>query len=122
MQRLLAPIALIALVASCASDAENAAYDATVASGRAVAETRCASCHAIGNHGESTVRAAPPFRYILDRYSAASLETDLSEGIRVAHAMPTFNFDPKEADALIAYLRSIRSSAPPDDMERRKTP
>ena len=55
-------------------------------------------------------------------WKGASLTENLVEGIRVAHAMPAFQFDPKGADALIAYLRTIQSTAPADDADRRKSP
>lgn len=121
MHRLLIPLVLLA-TSACATDEELAAYAASVTRGRAVAETQCAGCHAVGTYGESAVRAAPPFRHVLDRYSGQTLATDLSEGIRVAHAMASFHFDAYDSDALVAYLRSIRSDAPEDDPERRKTP
>lgn len=121
MQRLLLPlVATVAVaLAGCASDTERAAYAAKVADGQAIAQTRCAGCHAIGNYGESPTRGAPPFRHVLERYNAQSLDTDLVAGIRVAHAMPAFQFDPADADALIAYLRSIRSDAPADEQRHR---
>lgn len=120
MLRLLVPLALAAIVAGCASDAQLAERDALAAEGRAIAEAQCSSCHAVGTYGQSAAAGAPPFRHVLEGYSGESLTTDLVEGIRVAHAMPTFQFDPKGADALVAYLRTIQTKAPIDDQNRRK--
>jgi mono/diheme cytochrome c family protein len=123
MRKLLIPVALAALCAvGCASEDELAARAAMVADGKAIAETQCAGCHAVGAHGESPARGAPPFRYVLERYSGATLNEDLIEGIRVNHAMPAFQFDPKGADALVVYLRTIQSNVPPDNPDRRRTP
>lgn len=122
MWKYLVPLALGAMAAGCASEERSAAQAALIADGRAIAESQCAGCHAVGTYGESAVAGAPPFRHVLERYSGAALGDDLIEGIRVAHAMPTFQFDPKGADALVAYLRSIQTSAPIDDPARRKTP
>ena len=113
---------LAALLASCASEEERVEKEGMVADGRAIAETQCASCHAVGVSGQSAAQGAPPFRYVLSRYDGASLTENLVEGIRVAHAMPEFQFDPKGADALIAYLGTIQSTAPPGDPARRRTP
>lgn len=92
------------------SAAEQAAL---VEDGRAVAEANCAACHAVTPDGQSPNAAAPHFRTLLARYNPETLETELVEGMSVAHApMPQFQFNPKAAEALIAYLRSIQSSEP----------
>ncbi len=84
-----------------------------VENGRTVAETSCASCHAIGERGNSPMPQAPVFRSVLRRYSSDVLETELIMGMRVAHGpMPTFQFNPDAAGALIAYLLSIQVSDP----------
>jgi mono/diheme cytochrome c family protein len=93
---------------------------ARIADGRAIAEAQCASCHAVGDHGVSPVDGAPPFRHVLERYSGASLAEDLIEGIRVKHAMPVFQMDPKGADSLIAYLRTVQSQPTPAEADARR--
>ncbi len=96
-----------------ASMDDAAAQAALVEDGLAVAEANCASCHAIGATGESSNRKAPIFRALLARYSANALETELAEGIRVAHApMPQFQFKPEAAVALVAYLRTVQTRDP----------
>jgi len=112
------------LLAACSAEAPSpagpgqaapapAAIDEALArDGRDIAEAQCAACHAVGEYGESAVPEAPPFRTLLSRYRADVLEEELINGIRVAHPMPDFQFNPQGADALIAYLSSIQQPAP----------
>ena len=113
--------ALVLTLAACVDDVgpstragdDAAGQAAQVEDGREIAETNCAACHAIGTSGESPNPDAPWFRALLSRYSADMLETELAEGMRVAHApMPQFKFRPAEASALIAYMRSIQTRDP----------
>jgi mono/diheme cytochrome c family protein len=79
--------------------------------GRAIAETKCARCHAIGTAGESPVALAPPFRVLPQRYPVDHLAEALAEGIVVGHPMmPQFTFDPPEIDALLTYIESLSQS------------
>ena len=86
-----------------------------VAEGREIAVRECSACHALDAGSTSPRPAAPPLKTVLWRYDEDALATHLIEGIRVGHAdMPLFDFNVIGADALLAYLRSIRSpkSAP----------
>lgn len=86
-----------------------AADPALRAEGRALAEALCAACHAVGAEGESPLAAAPPFRTLSQRYPITALEEALAEGVLTGHpAMPQFEFQPEQIDALIAYLQSIQ--------------
>lgn len=89
----------------------GAELDALAADGRSIAEAECAACHAVGEYGDSPNPNAPVFRTLLSRYSPTVLEQELIEGIRVAHPMPEFQFNPQGTDALIQYLRSIQEPA-----------
>lgn len=81
---------------------------AQASQGRRIAQSRCASCHAIGEHGSSPTPGAPPLRDILALYEADNLAYRFIEGMRVGHDdMPVFDFDVHAADALIAYIREI---------------
>jgi mono/diheme cytochrome c family protein len=91
----------------------GAELDALAADGRAIAEAQCARCHAVGEYGESPVPAAPVFRTLLSRYRAEVLEEELINGIRVAHPMPEFQFNPQSTDALIMHLRYVQE--PPSE-------
>lgn len=111
-------LVLTLIVAGCAVDGNSSegavepSRQALVADGREIAEAQCAACHAVGPYGASPNVAAPPLRIVLSRYSADVLEQELIEGIRVAHPMPEFQFNPQGTDALIAYLQSIQQTAP----------
>ena len=99
--------AALLVLGACAAPGDDGA-GALVEDGRAIAEAECAACHAVGEYGESPNAAAPPFRTVLSRYRAEVLREELINGIRVAHPMPEFQFNPQGVDALVAYLRSIQ--------------
>lgn len=114
MLRRFAFAALGLALAACAAPQDAAPPVDEAASlaedGRSIAEAQCAACHAVGTYGESPNAASPPFRNLLSRYRAEVLEEELINGIRVAHPMPEFQFNPQSADALIAYLRTIQET------------
>jgi mono/diheme cytochrome c family protein len=85
--------------------------------GREIAASQCSSCHALDNEVESPNPGAPPLRNALWRFEAEPLAIYFIEALRVGHGdMPVFDFTPVGADALIAYLKSIK--APHDADER----
>jgi cytochrome c len=56
---------------------------------------------------------APPFRDLARRYAIEALGEALAEGIVVGHpAMPRFTFEPREIDALLAFLSDLGSHQP----------
>ena len=59
----------------------------------------CADCHAIAATGQSPFPPAPPFRELLNEA--------LVEGLTAHPDMPEFEFDPEQAAAIIAYLKSF---------------
>ncbi|GJE74282.1 c-type cytochrome [Methylorubrum suomiense] len=84
------------------------AWDRQVKLGETLARTNCARCHAVGRVGASPLREAPPFRELHARYPVEDLGEALVEGIRTGHpSMPEFRFDPDQAEALIAYLKTL---------------
>jgi cytochrome c len=84
------------------------AYAQDVRAGRAIARQHCAECHAIGTSGRSRRPAATPFRLIPQRYPVEALEEAFGEGITGSHkGMPDFQFDPREIDDLLGYIRSL---------------
>jgi mono/diheme cytochrome c family protein len=110
-------LAAALLLAACAPPppvgvSVGAELDALAEDGRAIAEAQCARCHAVGEIGESPNPLAPTFRTVLSRYRADVLEEELINGIRVAHPMPEFQFNPQGVDALIMYLRYIQETPP----------
>ena len=83
------------------------------AAGWRIAKDRCSSCHAIDAVLPSPRSDAPPLRQVLDIYPEDMLAERLIEGMRIGHDdMPRFDFNVIAADALVAYLKSIRSEAP----------
>ncbi len=77
--------------------------------GRAIVAENCSRCHATGPEGDSPLAAAPAFRTLGEKYPVSDLAEALAEGIVTGHpAMPEFEFDPDEIDAVIAYLESIQ--------------
>lgn len=80
-----------------------------VAAGEALAQERCANCHAIGPEGKSRLPIAPEFRTLAEKYPVASLQEALAEGIVTGHPqMPQFQFEPEQVDALIAFIESVQ--------------
>lgn len=103
--RAAAALALWPLLVPCPA----AAWDRQVQRGETIVRTNCARCHAVGRAGSSPLSAAPPFRELHTRYPVEDLGESLTEGIRTGHpSMPEFRFDPDEAEAIIAYLKSLQ--------------
>ncbi len=79
-----------------------------VEDGRALVTMYCADCHATGATGSSPLLIAPRFRDLHKRYDVEFLSEALVEGIVTAHAeMPEFEFDPDQAAAIVAYLKTL---------------
>ena len=123
--------ALSALLASlmlfaCSRATEAAPADAPVAAaepviteqdeligrGEAIAETACASCHAIGAETESPHPYAPPFSLLDQVVDLGTLKQTFTEGINTDHPdMPNWQFDEIDIDGLVAYLKSVQAGA-----------
>lgn len=101
-------LGLFALAAS----ANPGMAETAVAEGRALTETYCSDCHAIGPDGESPHPQAPPFRTLHERYDVADLAEGLVEGLVSGHPdMPEFEFDPAQAEAIVEYLETLEMPA-----------
>ncbi len=58
------------------------------------------------------MRAAPPFRFLSERYPIRSLEEALTEGVVTGHpAMPEWIFEPAEIRGILGYIESIQASS-----------
>ena len=81
--------------------------------GRLIAERECAGCHALGSSSEPGGRPdAPSMEALLGRYDDAALVNHLVDGVKLGHEdMPLFDFNVIAADALIAYLKSLRQES-----------
>jgi cytochrome c len=81
--------------------------------GADIAAKQCARCHAIGRSGASPMSLAPPLRDLSKRYPIDNLAEAFAEGIVTGHpAMPRFTFEPREINALLAFIESLNSSEP----------
>lgn len=79
--------------------------------GRAIAEGRCAFCHAVGASGESPQNGVLPFREFPSRFPIAMLVQSLKTGVVSGHDdMPGTTLDVAQARALLTYIDSL---APP---------
>ena len=79
------------------------------ATGRALLQDSCASCHAIGKTGDSPHKGAPPFRTLARSYDLDQFPRQLQRGLVSGHPdMPDVKFNEEDARAAGVYLRSIQ--------------
>lgn len=96
------------LAGSLVLPAASAALADPVTEGHELVTLYCADCHAVEATGDSPLAIAPPFRELYLRYDVEFLSEALVEGIVTAHPeMPEFEFDPEQAAAIVAYLKSL---------------
>jgi cytochrome c len=77
--------------------------------GAALLSQHCGTCHAVGREDAGVEPQAPALRAIGRRVPLERLEVQLSTGLLGGHpAMPKFTFDPRDAAAIVRYLRSIQ--------------
>lgn len=106
-RNLLAMTSAIFIAGSIASVAQ-AQEKNLAAEGKAIAETLCGRCHAVGKSDVSKLPIAPPFRTFAAKWPVESLEEALAEGIITGHPdMPVFQFEPDQIAALIEHLHAI---------------
>jgi mono/diheme cytochrome c family protein len=72
--------------------------------GGAIARQHCARCHSIMPMGSSPTARAPPFRDLSKRYQLENLPLALAEGTIGGHVAMRFNFEPREVEAVRAYI------------------
>ena len=77
--------------------------------GAALLSQHCGTCHAIGREDVSAEPQAPGLRTIGRRVALERLEDQLGTGLFGGHpVMPKFTFEPRDAAAIMRYLRSIQ--------------
>ncbi len=87
--------------------------DEMIGRGEAIAETACASCHAIGTETESPHPYAPPFSLLNQVVDLGTLKQTFTEGINTDHPdMPNWQFEEIDLDGLVAYLESVQAGVP----------
>jgi cytochrome c len=78
--------------------------------GEVIARGMCSGCHAVGKIGVSPRPDAPRFRTLNRQTNLDKLAQRLREGLMTGHeGMPTIRFDRDDADAMVAYLRTLQS-------------
>lgn len=87
---------------------------AAVARGRALVDSRCAACHAVGLTGGSPRPTASPLRHLGVRYPVTDLQEAFAEGITNGHReMPQITLEGDEVADLIAYLQDVQNHSRP---------
>ena len=108
MTRLVIYIPIVAAI--CAATIASARAENALLQGKALVETNCARCHAIGATDTSNHPDAPAFRTLSQRYPIDALAEALAEGISTGHPdMPEFVASPQQIDAILAYVGSLQS-------------
>ena len=102
---------LLASACAATSDGEQADLRApSVEMGRAFAETRCASCHAVKAGEESPRAGAPTFVELNRRYVATTLQRKLADMVETEHSeMPPLRVHWDEIEALMAYMQTLET-------------
>ncbi|MGY3453280.1 c-type cytochrome [Bradyrhizobium sp. USDA 4353] len=100
----------LGLVLLCTMINPSHALDSEQKRGKALLQSLCSQCHAIGPTGASPHPDAPPFRTfgdskLYDEDFAQRLQTGLST---IHKDMPSFQFDRPEAEAVVNYLKAIQ--------------
>jgi mono/diheme cytochrome c family protein len=85
------------------------AQDDEVARGQVMVQKLCGECHATSRTGTSPHAGAPTFRSLDDHTDLDEFMDRLRAGLQSTHPdMPSFRFSRGDAQAVVAYLRSIQ--------------
>jgi cytochrome c len=77
--------------------------------GRVLVTKNCGECHAVGRTGNSPNGRAPTFRSLDDHTDLDEFMGRLRQGQEASHPdRPDFRFSRNDADAAVAYLRSVQ--------------
>ena len=109
MRNALAIVMAFALCGSPLVSTEAAALTALQQRGQVLAKGLCGGCHAVDKTGDSPHVAAPRFREIDRQLDLDKFARRLREGLLGSHRdMPMFRFTRDDADAMVAYLRTLQ--------------
>ena len=104
----------LALLLTAAWSQAAHALDREQRHGKALLESMCARCHAVGATGQSPLAEAPPFRTFGDKLYDTDFVQRLQDGLITIHpGMPTFRFDRPDAEAAVNYLKAIQQRKRP---------
>ena len=103
------------LLLACAFATTGSAMEDGQQRGKALLQTLCARCHAVGKTGRSPHADAPPFRsFADDKLYDNDFAERLQDGLSSIHPdMPTFYFSREDAQSAVNYLRSIQQHGKP---------
>ena len=102
-------ITLVAAALLMSQVSETCQAETAQQRGKVIAQGLCSRCHAIETTGESPLPAAPRFRSLDGRTDLNKLAQRIRGGLLTGHEdMPMFRFDRDDADAMVAYIRSIQ--------------
>lgn len=105
-------LTLSLILTGCAVALALPAQAQSVAQGRRLALTHCASCHSVERSGASPNPRSPPFRVIGRKYKVDDLDEAFAEGIVTGHpGMPEFTLEPPHIEALLAYIKTVSRRA-----------
>ncbi|MCC6779988.1 MAG: cytochrome c [Hyphomicrobiales bacterium] len=107
---LIGSLALGVAIAVTVSNDPARAQSPAAQRGLTFVRVHCVQCHSIDRVSESPLKIAPPFRTLMEKLPAESLERRLSEGIVATHpTMPQFRLEPDQLNDVMAYLKSLGS-------------
>jgi mono/diheme cytochrome c family protein len=100
----------LALLIVCAWTGSGHALDREQQRGKALLETLCGGCHAVGATGRSPHIDAPPFRTLGEsKLYDEDFGQRLQDGLTTIHPdMPAFRFGRRDAEAAVNYLKSVQ--------------
>ena len=101
--------AVLVLLGSALVSFDAMALTALQQRGRVLARGMCGGCHATATTGESPHPGAPRFRELDRQLDLDKFTQRLRAGLLGTHRdMPMFRFTRDDADALVAYLRTLQ--------------
>jgi mono/diheme cytochrome c family protein len=105
----------LAFMMVCVWSEAGYALDGEQQHGKELLEKLCARCHAVGETGQSPHVDAPAFRtFGDDKLYDNDFGQRLQNGLSTIHKdMPTFQFNRREAEAAVNYLKAIQERKRP---------
>jgi cytochrome c5 len=105
----------LAFMMVCVWSQAGHALDREQQHGKELLEKLCERCHAVGETGQSPHVDAPPFRtFGDDKLYDNDFGQRLQNGLSTIHKdMPTFQFNRRDAEAAVNYLKAIQERKRP---------